>query len=83
MSKQTLYLGGPMTNYPQFNFPAFDRAAQTLRDHGYTIVSPAELDDPETREAALASADGAPGSGSHSVQTWADFLARDVKKIAD
>ena len=83
MSKQTLYLGGPMTGRPQFNFPAFDRAAERLREHGYGIVSPAELDDPETREAALASADGAPGTGSHSGQTWADFLARDVKLIAD
>jgi hypothetical protein len=83
MSKQTLYLGGPMTGRPQFNFPAFDRAAAKLREHGYGIVSPAELDDPETREAALASADGAPGTGSHSGQTWADFLARDVKLIAD
>ncbi len=83
MSKQTLYLGGPMTGKPQFNFPAFDRAAERLREHGYGIVSPAELDDPETRDAALASADGAPGTGSHSGQTWADFLARDVKLIAD
>lgn len=83
MSKETLYLGGPMTGRPQFNFPAFDRAAARLREHGYTIVSPAELDDPETREAALASPDGAPGTGSHSGQTWADFLARDVKLIAD
>jgi len=83
MSKETLYLGGPMTGKPQFNFPAFDRAATKLREHGYSIVSPAELDDEDTRKAALASADGAPGTGSHSGQTWADFLARDVKLIAD
>lgn len=78
-----LYLGGQMTGIPQFNFPAFDTAAGTLRDRGYDIVSPAELDDPKTREAALASPDGAPGSGASNGETWGDFLARDVKLIAD
>lgn len=83
MSKDTLYLGGPMTGIPQFNFPAFDRAAERLRKHGYTIISPAELDNDETRESALASPDGSPGTGSHNGETWGDFLARDVKLIAD
>lgn len=78
-----VYLAGPMTGLPQFNFPAFDAAASQLRDRGYDVVSPAELDDPETRKAALASPDGAPGTGSHEGETWGDFLARDVKLIAD
>jgi hypothetical protein len=77
------YLGGPMTGRPQFNFPAFDAAAADLREQGYKIVSPAELDADETREAALASADGSPGEGSSNGETWGDFLARDVKLIAD
>src|SRR5690606_6696291 len=50
---------------------------------GYDVVSPAELDDEETVKAAMASKDGAPGSGSAHGQTWGDFLARDVKLIAD
>lgn len=78
-----VYLAGPMTGIPQFNFPAFDAAAADLRERGLDVVSPAELDDPETREAALSSEDGAPGTGSHVGETWGDFLARDVKLIAD
>lgn len=78
-----VYLAGPMTGLPQFNFPAFDAASERLRQAGYEVVSPAELDDPETRKAALASATGAPGTGSHDGQTWGDFLARDVKLLAD
>lgn len=78
-----IYLAGPMTGIPQFNFPAFDAAAADLRERGYTVVSPAELDRPETRAAALASPDGAMGSGTHDGETWGDFLARDVKLIAD
>lgn len=77
------YIAGPMTNIPQFNYPAFDRAAQHLRAAGYEVVSPAEMDDPATRAAALASVDGRPGSGSVNGETWGDFLARDVKLIAD
>lgn len=77
------YLAGPMTGIPQFNFPYFDRAASLLRDAGWDIVSPAELDDERTREAALASENGDPGDSSLNGETWADFLARDVKLIAD
>lgn len=78
-----LYLAGPMTGIPQFNFPVFDAAATKLRDRGHIIITPSELDNPETRAAALASPDGAPGSGTTNDETWGDFLARDVKLLAD
>lgn len=80
MSKKVFYLAGPMSGLKQFNFPAFDRAASVLRKRGYKIVSPAELDDKKTRKQALASKDGHPGKQKH---TWGDFLARDVKLVAD
>lgn len=77
-----VYVAGPMTGRPQFNYPAFIRAAETLRGAGYEVVSPAELDDPEDREAAMRSPDGDPAhyDGPNS---WGDFLARDVKLLAD
>lgn len=77
------YLAGPMSNLPQFNYPAFYRIAGKLREMGYKIQSPAELDSPETVEAAMASGDGSLGSGVVNGETWGDFLARDVKLIAD
>jgi len=78
-----VYLAGPMTGIPQFNIPAFDALAGHLRNLGLEVVSPAELDSPTTRAAALASPDGAPGTGSASDETWGDFLARDIKLIAN
>lgn len=78
-----VYIAGPMTGIPQFNIPTFDAAAAALRNQGYEVKSPAELDNPATRAAALASPDGAPGSGSSNGETWGDFLARDVKLLAD
>lgn len=78
-----VYLAGPMTGRKQFNIPTFDLAAADLRRRGFEVVSPAELDDPETRAIALQSPDGAPGSGSANGETWGDFLSRDVKLLAD
>lgn len=79
-----VYLAGPMTGIPRFNFPAFDDAATMLRKRGYDVVSPAELDSPEHRAAAMASTDGDPTAyNSQTGETWGDLLARDVKLIAD
>jgi hypothetical protein len=77
-----VYVAGPMTGIPQMNFPCFDDAASALRQRGYEVVSPAELDSPESRAAALASEDGTP-AGYAEGETWGQFLARDVKLIAD
>jgi hypothetical protein len=76
----TYYLTGPMSGIPQFNFPLFLSAAKELRERGYTIISPAELDDPEDRALSLASPDGAVTSLRHS---WGEMLSRDVKIVAD
>src|SRR5438046_368394 len=78
-----LYIAGPMSGHSQFNFPAFDFAAGSLRSLGYTIISPAELDDPATRKAALASPDGAPGLGAANGESYGDFLSRDIKLVID
>lgn len=37
-----LYLCGPMTGLPEFNYPAFTRAANQLRGLGYTVFTPTE-----------------------------------------
>jgi hypothetical protein len=83
MRKKRYYIAGPMTGHPQFNYPLFDSVATKLRGMGFDIVSPAELDDPSIRKVALASKDGAFDPEAFSGGTWADFLARDVKLIAD
>ena len=79
-----VYLAGPMTGIPQFNYPAFIAMADRLRASDFDVVSPAELDDPDDRAAALASPDGrmlayTEGTG----KTWGDFLSRDVKLLSD
>ena len=39
-----LYLAGPMRNIPEFNFPAFFKAAAYLRGLGHEVFCPAEHD---------------------------------------
>ena len=42
--KPKVYLAGPMSNKPYFNFPAFFEAEQRLLDKGYEVFSPARHD---------------------------------------
>ena len=42
MSK--IYLSGPMTGFPDLNFPAFNNVAALLRAAGHQIINPAQLD---------------------------------------
>jgi len=44
-----VYVGGPMTGYPELNFPAFHARTAELRAEGYEVINPAEVNpDPAT-----------------------------------
>jgi len=81
--KLKLYVAGPMTGYPGFNIAKFDAMTETLRSLGHEVVSPVELDDPATRAISAASPDGNINTLVTHGYTWGDFLARDVKLLAD
>jgi len=80
-----LYIAGPMSGIPQFNFPVFHEAARTLRSLGIEVISPAEEDEKHgIATLAMQSKDGKlDANGKIAGQTWGDVLARDVKIVAD
>lgn len=60
-----LYVAGPMTGLPEYNFPAFRTAAAELRAAGHDVVSPHEV--------ALPC-----GCAAGTDHTWADYLRADL-----
>ena len=73
MKAKPWYLAGPMTGIPYYNLPAFDKAARDLRANGYDVISPAELDNPETVKACLEDEEGKVLNAQ-----WEEFLLRDL-----
>jgi nucleoside 2-deoxyribosyltransferase len=74
----TVYLAGPMSGIPEYNFPAFRAGARELRDdYRLTVLSPVEMDEAEGFDASHADAHIVPGDAD-----WSTFLARDVKVVA-
>ncbi len=39
-----VYIAGPMRDYEEYNFPAFDAAARRMRKAGWDVINPAEMD---------------------------------------
>ncbi len=90
-----IYVCGPMSGLPQFNYPMFAKVTHEVRmleaecqevwgEKARTVVNPAEEDSPEMQAAALASATGAHSDlAKATTETWGDVLARDVKLIYD
>jgi hypothetical protein len=84
------YLAGRMSGLPEYNHPEFRRVTALLRDQGYNILSPVEIDSPEMQAEVLAEKTGegvieAQLKGTFTIagETWGEVLARDVRIVAD
>ena len=44
---ETLYVAGPMSGYPEFNYPAFREVGQHLAGRGYQVLNPIDCGVPE------------------------------------
>jgi hypothetical protein len=66
-----LYIAGPMTGLPQYNFPAFATAALELRALGHDVVSPHEVPLP-------CGCRGLPPQCDAEDHGWSEFLRADL-----
>lgn len=67
-----VYIAGPVTGLPQFNYPAFNAAAQPLRALGHTVCNPAEIDPPSADQLH-----------SGQVKPWAYYMRNGIRLLMD
>jgi hypothetical protein len=72
-----IYIAGPMTGYPESNYPAFDEARDMLLKNGYVPISPADM----SREANLISQEDI-DSGVMPPSTLQEFMRKDIPAVA-
>ena len=65
-----IYLSGPMSGLPDYNYPAFHATAKRLRALGHTVLNPAEVDELHN-----------PTPGTH--QPWSWYMRHALRMIAD
>lgn len=81
-----LYVSGPMTDIPEFNFPLFDEVTASLRDQGHVIFSPAEHD-----RSLYPVGPSVPGYAEGNVTRWSEevgfdypeAIATDIRAVLD
>lgn len=66
MTLPRIYVSGPMTGHPEYNYPAFHAASRKLRAAGFEVSSPAEVGLP---------CGCPPGKPEHG---WTDYLRADL-----
>ena len=79
---QPVYIAGPMSNLPQFNYPAFAEAEELISECGVIVLNPTKLvNTADEYDEIMSSVDGSYELSSG--KTWSDFIIPSVKVIID
>lgn len=79
-----LYLAGPMTGLPDFNYPEFRKVSEELRGVGYTVLNPAEVDDLHERERKrLSEPNTCLLCDNGEKHDWQWYMKRTIKMLCD
>ncbi len=76
--KTRVYIAGPMRGIPTFNFPAFAQAAFSLRELGFEVISPHEMDLEQDKIDYSKHADF-----TQPPHGLAHYMARDLKVVCE
>ena len=66
-----VYIAGPMTSYPEFNFPAFFDAEERWSQAGWLVTNPARID-----------VDAGFDPVNHAADTLESYMKRDLPEVA-
>lgn len=72
-----LYVCGPMSGLPEFNYPAFHEAEESLVKVGYEVSNPAKIDDVHKRDTDCAIC------GDGEAHDWSWYMRRAVTMLAE
>jgi hypothetical protein len=79
---QPVYIAGPMTGLPRFNYPAFAEAEELIAECGVSVFNPTKLvNTADEYDEIMASVDGTYNFSNG--KTWSDFIIPSVKVIID
>lgn len=76
-----IYVAGPMSNVPHFNFPMFNKVTAILRAQGHEVFNPAERDLQRSPTVNFAVADGNPKTVMDQGFSLREALADDMDYI--
>jgi len=66
-----IYIAGPMTGIPDFNFPEFRKATDYLRARGFNVVSPHEV------------TESTDGKDAPRDKPWSFYMRNSLKAMLD
>jgi hypothetical protein len=67
-TQKTVYISGPMSGYPDLNFPAFFAKEDELIEAGYKVINPARLNPPKPADVS-------------EDEYWQQCMKRDVVEL--
>lgn len=73
MKLPTLYIAGPMSGLPDYNYPAFRDAASILAKAGYGVLNPVDNEKKRTDDTRWVADNHAP---------WSWYMRRSLEQIA-
>jgi hypothetical protein len=77
-----IYVAGPMTGKPLFNFPQFDMVSERLRAAGHEVISPADLTRQTWAERGIVFDPSLPPE-KHEPTDYALYMRNDIQAVMD
>ncbi len=79
---QPVYIAGPATGLPKFNYPAFAEAEELIAECGVMVINPTRIvNTPEEYAEITESVDGEYNLSSG--KTWCDFVIPTVRSVIE